>query len=142
MIGQTQFSLKDGTTYDRAWFEDEEEAVDPVELEETMVYNKDGDALVVEHKAMQYGRYLSENEDDDTVEWLLVQAEDRGEDASIEIYVGSDLQEGEFRRVGSSKCHHANIRVIASTNVSLEENVHKGTFREDLYRTLWNIYWT
>lgn len=43
------------------------------------------------------------------------------------------LQAGEFRRVGSSKCYHANIRVIAATNVSLEENVHKGTFREDLY---------
>lgn len=46
------------------------------------------------------------------------------------------LQEGEFRRVGSSKCLHANIRVIAATNVSLEENVNKGTFREDLFYRL------
>ncbi|MBC8553220.1 MAG: sigma-54-dependent Fis family transcriptional regulator [Candidatus Brocadiales bacterium] len=46
------------------------------------------------------------------------------------------LQEGEFRRVGSTKCLHANIRIIAATNVSLEDNVHNGTFREDLYYRL------
>ncbi len=46
------------------------------------------------------------------------------------------LQEGEYRRVGSSKCLHANIRIIAATNVALEDNVHKGTFREDLYYRL------
>ena len=46
------------------------------------------------------------------------------------------LQEGEFKRVGSSKCKHANIRVIAATNVTLEESVHKGKFREDLYYRL------
>ena len=46
------------------------------------------------------------------------------------------LQEGEFRRVGSSKCNHANIRIIAATNVCLEDNVSKGTFREDLYYRL------
>lgn len=96
MIGQLQFTLKDGTVYDRAWFEDEEDAVSPVELEESLVYNNEGDALLIEHKAMQYGRFLSDDETDNTVEWLLVQAEDRGEDASIEIYVGTDLSETEF----------------------------------------------
>lgn len=46
------------------------------------------------------------------------------------------LQEGEYRRVGSSKCLKANIRIIAATNVPLEENIFKGTFREDLYYRL------
>ena len=46
------------------------------------------------------------------------------------------LQEGEYRRVGSSKCQNANIRIIAATNVPLEENIYKGTFREDLYYRL------
>ncbi|MCP4265193.1 MAG: sigma-54-dependent Fis family transcriptional regulator [Candidatus Brocadiaceae bacterium] len=46
------------------------------------------------------------------------------------------LQEGEYRRVGSSKCQKANIRIIAATNVPLEENIFNGTFREDLYYRL------
>jgi DNA-binding NtrC family response regulator len=46
------------------------------------------------------------------------------------------LQEKEFKRVGSSKCQSADIRVIAATNISLEEKVRNGTFREDLYYRL------
>jgi transcriptional regulator with PAS, ATPase and Fis domain len=46
------------------------------------------------------------------------------------------LESGEFLRVGSSKVQKTNVRVIAATNVSLEESIRKGKFREDLYYRL------
>lgn len=46
------------------------------------------------------------------------------------------LESGEFIRVGSSKVEKTDVRVIAATNVELEERVRKGKFREDLYYRL------
>ena len=43
------------------------------------------------------------------------------------------LQDGEFRRLGSTKSMKANCRVIAATNVELYDKVKKGLFREDLF---------
>lgn len=43
------------------------------------------------------------------------------------------LESGEFIRVGSSKTLKTDVRVIAATNVNLEELIRKGKFREDLY---------
>ncbi|MEO7174417.1 MAG: sigma-54 dependent transcriptional regulator, partial [Saprospiraceae bacterium] len=46
------------------------------------------------------------------------------------------LETGEFIRVGSSKTQKTNVRVIAATNVDLEENIFLKKFREDLYYRL------
>jgi len=46
------------------------------------------------------------------------------------------LETGEFIRVGSSKIIKTNVRVVAATNVNLEEAISKGRFREDLFYRL------
>ena len=49
------------------------------------------------------------------------------------------LQEGEFEPVGSSKTTKVNVRVVAATNQSLEEQIKDGSFREDLFYRL-NVF--
>ena len=46
------------------------------------------------------------------------------------------LENGEYVRVGSSKVEKTNVRVIAATNMQLQEAVQKGKFREDLFYRL------
>ncbi|MBP6813030.1 MAG: sigma-54-dependent Fis family transcriptional regulator, partial [Saprospiraceae bacterium] len=49
------------------------------------------------------------------------------------------LESGEFIRVGASKVQKTDVRVIAATNVDLQERVRKGKFREDLYYRLHTV---
>ena len=43
------------------------------------------------------------------------------------------LEEGTFERVGGERVLEAQVRIVAATNRDLRQEVHDGTFREDLY---------
>ncbi|CAM4263413.1 sigma-54-dependent Fis family transcriptional regulator [Cytophagaceae bacterium 50C-KIRBA] len=49
------------------------------------------------------------------------------------------LENGEFYRVGSSKVQKTNTRVVAATNVNLQDAISSGKFREDLYYRLCTV---
>lgn len=46
------------------------------------------------------------------------------------------LENGEFIKVGSSQVQKTNVRIVAATNVQMQEAIEKGKFREDLYYRL------
>ena len=46
------------------------------------------------------------------------------------------LETGEFIKVGSSKVQKCDVRVVAATNLNMQEAIASGKFREDLYYRL------
>jgi len=46
------------------------------------------------------------------------------------------LETKEYIRVGSSKVQKTDVRIVAATNVNLQQAIEKGKFREDLYYRL------
>ncbi len=46
------------------------------------------------------------------------------------------LEEQRFERVGGSRPIQVDVRVVAATNKNLEEEIIRGTFREDLYHRI------
>ena len=56
--------------------------------------------------------------------------------ASLQVKILRALQLKEFEPVGGNKTMKSDCRVIAATNIDLEVEVNKGSFREDLYYRL------
>lgn len=55
---------------------------------------------------------------------------------SLQVKILRALQEKSFEPVGGVKTIQVSVRVIAATNINLDEAVSKGRFREDLYYRL------
>ncbi len=49
------------------------------------------------------------------------------------------LENGEFLKVGSSQVQKTNVRIVAATNLNMQNAIGKGKFREDLYYRLSTI---
>ena len=59
-----------------------------------------------------------------------------GMDAETQARLLSALESSSFLRVGGSQSVRVDVRVVASTRMSLDEEVNQGRFRQDLYYLL------
>ncbi len=55
---------------------------------------------------------------------------------AIQIKLLRVLQEKKFERVGGEETLEVDVRILSATNKNLQEEIKKGTFREDLYYRL------
>jgi transcriptional regulator with GAF, ATPase, and Fis domain len=56
--------------------------------------------------------------------------------AEVQVALLRALQEGEYERVGASQTRRIDVRVIAATNRDLNQAMHEGRFRHDLFHRL------
>lgn len=88
--------------------------------------------------------FFGKEENGKTYQGLLEQAhggtlflgEVAGMDSETQARLLSALESSSFLRVGGSESVRVDIRVVASTRVTLEEEVNSGRFRQDLYYLL------
>jgi sigma-54 specific flagellar transcriptional regulator A len=57
----------------------------------------------------------------------------------MQVKILRALQERTYERVGSNRSQRCDVRVIAATHRNLEQNIAKGSFREDLFYRL-NVF--
>ena len=57
----------------------------------------------------------------------------------MQVKILRALQERTYERVGSNRSQRCDVRIIAATHRNLEQNIIKGTFREDLFYRL-NVF--
>lgn len=57
-----------------------------------------------------------------------------------QAYLLRILESGEYIKVGSSKVLKTDVRIVAATNVNLQDKIKAGKFREDLYYRLNTIH--
>ena len=89
-IGWSAFETRDGVLFDRAWDDAAADRVAPFELTETLYLDSAGEkTLTISHQAMLYGRWA--DEEDEIAEYVLLSAEDQGEEAFVHIQVGVDV---------------------------------------------------
>jgi len=56
--------------------------------------------------------------------------------AATQVKLLRVLQEQQFERIGGNQPIHVDVRMIAATHKNLQELIHAGTFRQDLYYRL------
>ena len=87
-IGWPQFQTKDGKLYDRLWAPGSSR-VQPIQQVETM--QDTGGTTERKIQAMLYGAHTGANPPTPEVEYVLVCAVERGNEAWIEVWVGIDI---------------------------------------------------